>query len=556
MENQAFLDLALIIISVVVLSGVMRFLKQPLIVAYIIAGFLLSPYGFDVVDSQGALLTFSQIGVTFLLFMVGLNMNPRVIKEVGKVSFWGGIGQVLITLVLGVLLARVLGFDNVPALYLGLGMAFSSTIIVVKLISDKGELERLHGRIAVGLLIVQDIIIALLLMGIPSFSGGMPVGELLTQALFKGTGLLLFLGLLTIYVVPRVTKWMASSRELLMLFAISWCLALASLFHVLGFSMEVGALLAGMTLSISPYRYEISSKIKPLRDFFLVLFFVFIGAQMELLHFEKYGLALLAFSLFVLVVKPLIVIGLVGVLGHTKRNSIRVGLSMAQISEFAFILFTLGISQGHLEPEMLSFLVIIGLITIFGSTYMTVYDKKVYKKIHPFFDQFKWNRPSIKSSADEKYDILLIGYSHIGLKLPETLKRMKKKFLVIDYNPDMINQLKKEKIPCRYGDVSDLESLSEIDLKKLKMVISTIRDFDANVLMITRIREQNKKAILILVAHEIDEAMKLYDKGASYVIMPHMLGGHHTSMLIEEHGVNLEKFLAEKVKHIKDLRKL
>lgn len=558
MAISIFIELSIIIIIAVVVAGIMRLLKQPLIIGYILTGIIVSPYFLNIVKSTDAIATFAQIGVALLLFMVGLNLNPRIIKDVGKVSLVTGVGQVIFTSVIGFFIGKLLGFSTIVSIYIAIALTFSSTIIIMKLLSDKGDLETLYGRIAIGFLIVQDLIVIIILMVISSIPAGINFTTLAIETVFKGVGLLLLLFLISVYIFPWITKAIARSQEFLLLFSIGWCFAIATLFYYLNFSIEAGALLAGITLSLSPYHYEIGSKLKPLRDFFIILFFILLGSQMVFTNISQYIIPITIFSVFILIGNPLIVMVLMGLLGYTKRNSFLAGLTVAQISEFSLILIALGVSVGHLTNEILSFVTIIGLITIAGSTYLILYANKIYPYLSKYLGIFERKGKKVdehKYHEHEIYDIVLFGCNRIGYDLLESFKKIKKKFLVIDFDPERITKLAKEGFDCKYGDANDSELLNELNFSKTKMVVSTIHNLDTNLLLINKIRESNKKAIITVVSHQIDEAMKLYAAGATYVLMPHFLGGHHVSTMIEEHGLNLNKFLKEKVAHIEHLRK-
>ena len=558
MAINIFVELSIIIIIAVVVAGIMRLLKQPLIISYILTGIIVSPYFLNIVKSTDAIATFAQIGVALLLFMVGLNLNPKIIKDVGKVSLITGVGQVIFTSVFGFFIGKLLGFSTIVSIYVAIALTFSSTIIIMKLLSDKGDLETLYGRIAIGFLIVQDLIVIVILMVIASIPAGINFTTLALETVFKGIGILLLLFLISIYIFPRITKAIAKSQEFLLLFSIGWCFAIATLFYYLNFSIEAGALLAGITMSLTPFRYEISSKMKPLRDFFIILFFILLGSQMVFTNISQYIIPIIIFSVFILIGNPLIVIMLMGLLGYTKRNSFLAGLTVAQISEFSLIFIALGVSVGHLTNEILSFVTIIGLITIAGSTYLILYANKIYPYLSKHLGIFERKGEKVdehKYHKDGIYDLLLFGYNRIGYDILESFKKIKKRFLVIDFDPETITKLAKEGFDCKYGDANDSELLNELKFSKVKMVVSTIHNLDTNLLLINKIRESNKKAIITVVSHQIDEAMKLYDAGATYVLMPHFLGGHHVSTMIAEHGLNLNKFLKEKVAHIEHLRK-
>lgn len=551
---EIFIEISLILGITVLISGLIRLLKQPLIIGYILSGIIVSPYFLDLVQSTETIKVFSQIGVALLLFIVGLSLSPKVIKEVGKVSLVTGIGQIVFTSLFGFLISRLLGFSNIVSIYIAIALTFSSTIIIMKLLSDKKDLEKLYGKISIGFLLVQDIFVIILLIVISSFSGNLGLESFsLRSVLF---GLLLIIGfiLISIFILPKLSRFFAKSQEFLFLFSVGWGLGLAALFHYLGFSMEIGALAAGIALSMSPFHYEISSKMRPLRDFFIILFFILLGSQMVFGNINELILPAIIFSLFILIGNPLIVIILMGILGYKKKTGFQAGFTVAQISEFSLILIGLGVSVGHLTNEILSLVTIVGLITISGSTYLILYSNKLY----PYFSKILsiFERKNIKKNEQKSnnFELMLIGYNRIGYDLLKSFKKLKKKFLVIDYNPDTILELSKKNIECRYGDVEEDEFLNELDFSNTKMVVSTIPDFETNLLVVDKIREINKETIVIVISHDIEEANLLYKRGATYVIMPHFLGGNHASKMIDEYQLDLNKFIKEKDNHIKYLK--
>ncbi len=553
-----FTELSIILFLTVLISAVMHFLKQPLIIGYILSGIIAGPVVFNIVQSADTFSTFAQMGITFLLFMVGLNLNFRVIGDVGKTSLLTGIGQVVFTSLIGYSIIRfLLGFSNITSIYLAIAITFSSTIIIMKLLSDKKDLEALYGRISIGFLIVQDLIAIFVLTLISSIQRGNSVTGFAFESVMKGVGSIIVLILISLYIFPHMTKLIAKSQEFLMLFAISWCFAVASVFSYLNLSIEAGALLAGISLSMTPNHYEISYKMRPLRDFFIILFFVLLGSQMVFASISQYIVPAILLSLFILIGNPLIVMTLMGLLGYTKRNSFLAGLTVAQISEFSLILIALGVKMGHLTGEIISLITLIALITIAGSTYMIIYSNQLYRLLSRYLTLFERPGKKIdehKYHKDENYDIILFGHDDIGYDITTSLKKIKKKFLIIDYNPKVIINLFKEGYDCKYGDVNDTELLDELNFSKTKMVISTIPAIDTNLLLIRKVKDVNKDAIISVVAQQIDDALKLYDAGATYVIMPHFLGGRQASTLIENNQLSLSGFLNEKVAHIENLK--
>ncbi len=555
MIDSIFLELGAIVLVALVVSGVMSFLKQPLIIGYIISGILLGPYFLNITKSTDAIATFSQMGVIFLLFLVGIGLNPKVIKDVGKVSLITGIGQVVFTSIGGTLIALALGFDLVTSIYVAIALTFSSTIIIMKIISDKDDQDSVYGRIAIGFLIVQDLVVMLLLLITASFAeSGLSLGALGLLVIFKIILIGLSLALIGHYILPKLMSFAAKSQEYLLLVSVAWCLLVALIFHQLDFSMEFGALLAGVILSNSPYKFEVVSKLKPLRDFFIFMFFIYLGSHLIFSDISQFIVPIIIFSLFILIGNPIIVMTLMGFLGYTKKTSFLAGLTVAQISEFSLIYIAMGISVGHISQEVLPLVTIVGLITIAGSTYLMTHSGKIYYRISKYLKIFEKRGKKVddlKFHEGSEFDVILFGYNRMGRNIEKALKKLKTKYLIVDFNPEVIRGLSDQKVESRYGDVSDMELLDELNLYKAQMVVSTVKDFDTNALMIKKVRERNKNIIILTVSNQEDEALELYKRGASYVILPHHLGGYHASLIIKDFGFNQKKFISEMEKQIK-----
>lgn len=550
---EAFIELGIIVFIAVIITAIMRALKQPLLIGYILTGIIVSPYFLNVAKGD-FISVFAQIGVALLLFLVGLNLNPKVLKEVGKVSLFTGIGQIVFTTGIGFLICLLLGFSVIVSLYVSISLAFSSTIIIMKLLSDKNALDALYGKISVGFLVVQDIVAIIILIVISSLKDGFNIGVLINIGI--GIFLIIFLSIISIYLLPRFVKFVAKSQEFLLLFSISWCISLAALFYAFNFSIEIGALLAGFFLSFLPYRQEINFKLRPLRDFFLISFFVYLGFHMTFGNIAQYILPIIILSLFILIGNPIIVLIIMGKMGYTKKTGFMAGLTVAQISEFSLILIALGVTVGHINSDILSVVTIIGLITIIGSSYMIIYSEKIFCKISSFLSIFERKDKKIDDITYKKhvYDYVIFGYNRLGYNLVNSLKKSKKNILVIDYNPEKIKQLEKNKIDFIYGDVSNLELLCELDLSKTKTIISTINDLDADLLLIKKVKEQNYKIKLIFVADDVDMALKLYNFGADYVIMPRYLSSYYITNLINIDEHSKDRLAKERINHITDLK--
>ena len=414
---EVFVELSLIITITTLVSFIMKQLKQPLVVGYILSGILVGPLFLNLLHSTDVIEVFSKLGISILLFIVGLHMNPKIVKEVGSVSLITGVGQVLFTSFFGFILAVLLGLDTVAAMYVAIALTFSSTIIILKLLSDKGDVHSLYGRISVGFLLVQDIIATLILIIVSSVAGAgdMPLSFTLFSVLMKGAFILISLELIKKLVLPKLLEAASDNSELLFIFSLTWGLGCAALFYVLGLSVEIGALISGVVLSSSIYAEEIGSRLRPLRDFFIVLFFVLLGASMTLNSGFTLVLPVLVLSLFVLIGNPIIVVIIMNLLGYHKKTGFQAGLTVAQISEFSLILATLGFNVGHINQEILTMITLVGLITISGSTYLILYSDKIYTLIEKYLSFLELRKNNQSSTGKyAKVDTFIFGFNRVG----------------------------------------------------------------------------------------------------------------------------------------------
>ncbi len=553
---EVFIQLSVIILIVLGVSLIMRALKQPLIVGYILSGILIGPFVLNIAPESETLEIFSTLGIAFLLFIVGLHLSPKTLKDVGKISLITGIGQIVFTSLIGYILSILLGFSPLIALYIAIALTFSSTIIIMKLLSDKEDLDKLYGKISVGFLLVQDFVVILMLIIISSISTGENYITEIGITLLKGIVIVALLIPVSLFVLPKCQRFFAKSQEFLFVFSIAWGLGFASLFYYAGLTIEVGALLAGILLSISPYNLEISSRLKPLRDFFIISFFLTLGAQMMLEDISQYALPAIILSLFILIGNPLIVMILMGLKGYTKKIGFSAGLTVAQISEFSLILIALGVNVGHLPSGILSFVTVVGIVTISGSTYMIMYSDKIYNKISKYLSIFEKKNILEEQIPNKKIDTILFGYNRIGFGILKSLKDAKENYLVVDFDPEVISILSKMKEPYAYGDLYDYEFLDRLPLKKIKKAISTIPEPESNKLLIEIVKKKNPNALVIVRAHNIRDALELYEKGADYVLTPHFLGGEYLARMIREFKGSSKKYEKEKKTHKEMLKEI
>lgn len=548
-----FLELSLIIAIATGVAVVMQLLKQPLILGHILTGILVGPFALNLIQSREVLEIFSSLGITALLFIVGLSLSPQIMREVGKVSLFAGIGQVVFTTVLGYFIGLACGFSSTASLYLAFAFTFSSTIIISKLLSDKKDTHKLYGKISIGMLLVQDIIATFaLLLVTATLSGGELTGAFLTMTA-KMVILSGLLYLISVAFLPKLTKTFAQSQEFLFLFSIGWGIGTSAVFHWFGLSVELGALAAGVSLASSPYHYEIASKMKILRDFFIVMFFVLLGSNLTIANVTGSFWPIIAYSAFILIGNPLIVLIILGLMGYSKRTAFLTGLTVAQISEFSLILLMLAVKAGQLSEAHMALATIVGMITISGSTILILQSEWIYTKMEPFLSIFERKRPITDTNSTEAFDAILFGCHRIGSDFLTSIQKKHRRILVVDFDPQVIQQLKAKQIPARYGDASDDDFLETLQIERSKLIISTIPDFDTNALLLERYRKTNQRGVIIVIAQHLYEADELYKRGASYVMMPHHMGGNYVAMLIEKYGADQKIFVAEKTKHLKHL---
>jgi Kef-type K+ transport system membrane component KefB len=373
-ENP-FYEFALILSMAAALGLVGRALKQPLIVMFIALGLILGPSVLDIVKSKDQIHLLAELGIAVLLFIVGLKLDLRIIKTMGKIALFTGLGQVLFTSLFGYFIGIALGFSALHSFYIAVALTFSSTIIIVKLLSDKKEIDSLHGQIAIGFLIVQDIVVILVMIILSAMQGGEDTSLAEDFIRTIGAGLVLLLATFAAarWILPGLSRYLARSQELLVLFSIAWAASLAMAGELMGFSGEVGAFLAGVSLASSDYKDAISSRLTSLRDFLLLFFFVNLGSALDLgIIGSQVGPAML-FSAFVLIGNPVIVLIIMGLMGYRKRTSFLAGLTVAQISEFSMIFAGLGFAVGHITEEVVGLITLVGLVTIALSTYLILY---------------------------------------------------------------------------------------------------------------------------------------------------------------------------------------
>jgi Kef-type K+ transport system membrane component KefB len=553
--ETVFSGLSLIIVIGAAVALIMRLIGQPLIIGYILTGIIVGPAALHLIKSPDTLALFSDLGIALLLFIIGLGLNPQMVREVSKTATYVGVVQVGVITALGWALGSALGLPGTSAAFLGASLAISSTIIILKMLSDKKEQSRLYGKIAISVSLVQDLVaIALVVVTSAGSTKTFALGSSLSLAI-KGGLLSLLIYWTTKQLLPKLHSLISGSQEFLFLFAIAWGLGSAALFQKIGLSSEIGALLAGICLATQPYAQEIASRLRPLRDFFVIVFFIALGANLNLHHIGSNLLLIFVSALIVIIAKPLVAIAVMGFLGYTKRTSFKASVALAQVSEFSIVLVLLGEKRGLIDSSLVTAITFITLCSIAASSYLILFSDKVFNKLERFLDLFERKQTHKEPEIPANYELVLFGYQKGGHEFVKVFRQLSKNFVVIDYDPEVIDILEERKVHHIYGDATDVELLEEANISKAKLIVSTITDAEVNLFLLNFLERQNSKAVVIAQADNPKEASKLYDDGASYVILPHFIGGEKIGAFVKKSGLSKNNFKKIREQHIHQLKK-
>lgn len=530
MALGVYTEVSLILLAAAVLGAIGLLLRQPLIIVYILLGIALGPSGIKLVQSQDVVDLLAQVGIAILLFLVGLELNPDYVRRIGAVAVATGLGQLSFTIIIGFLLTLLLGKDWLTALYIAIALTFSSTIIIVKLLSDKRELDTLHGRIAIGFLIVQDIAVIVALVAMSVLGGGQAGEQGLAQVLGAIALKLAALGagmyLAMRYLLGRLLRFLARSLELLLIFAVAWAVGLAALGDWLGFSKELGAFLAGFALSPTHFRDAISTRLIPLRDFLLLFFFIDLGTKFDLATAQQEWLTALILALFVLIGNPLIVMAIMGTMGYRRKTGFLAGLTVAQISEFSIIFIAMGLSLGHVRQDALSITTMVGLITIALSTYMILYSQPLYKRLERFFKPFERKEPfaekrfEAQELDDAPYEVIVFGLGRTGRLVLDHYHALGIRAIGVDYDPEAVAAMQASGIPALFGTAEDQEFIMGLPLAHAKLLVITLPHMDDVQDLMRIVDATDFDGRIIAVARSESDAHALKAIGVEEVINP------------------------------------
>jgi Kef-type K+ transport system membrane component KefB/voltage-gated potassium channel Kch len=559
MQDIMLWDIGLMIVAATILAHIARLTRQPLIPAYVLAGIIIGPVGLKLITDTSVIKTLSELGISFLLFIVGLELDVRRVRDIGITATTITLVSSVVIFALTAATTYYLGFTAVEAAYMGIALTFSSTMIVIKILSDKNELETLHGRIILGVLLVQDVL-AIMSMSVLTGIDNLSVVSI-AHSMILGIGLFSIAIMGSRFVIPTIFKSISKSHELMFLTALSFFFLFARMSEMSGFSVAIGAFIAGIAIATFPYNLEVVGKVRSLRDFFAIIFFVSLGMKLVVSDVATIAMPAMAFLGIVLVIKPLIMTFMTSVTGYGRRVSFLTGLSLFQISEFSLIIANQGLSLGHISPEIFSAIAFVAVVSITLTSYAIKYDNQLYRHLAQrlsVFEKFSSldKMPQVHVKEPETTHTIVCGSHRMGYSIIKTLERVKKPYIVVDFNPERVKQLIREGIPCIYGDIGDVDVLDKLHMKKADMVISTVVDDEDSMLLISEAKYHNKRTPVIVTAESVREALELYDYGADYVIVPRMLSGVVVSDIVEGYLKSVHRIENLKDRHIKELLKV
>jgi len=534
MEHGLVTDIAICIIAAWIVAVASQVARQPLLLAYLVAGFAIGPHGFQFITNTGDIQTISTIGLSLLLFMIGLEIDLQKMLSAGKVITFTAAAQILGCVLVGWLVFDLCGpaQNRLEALYLAVAAAMSSTVIIVKILYDKRELETLAGRVTLGVLVLQDLFVILFLAVQPDLKN--PTIHLLALALGKVVLLVAVAFLASRFVLPPVFKMIARLPELVLVGALAWCFALAGFAEWLGLSTAMGALIAGVMISTFPYTLDVVAKVTSLRDFFVTLFFVGLGMEIPLPTWG-YALWTIFLCLFLIGSRFATVFPVLYTMRQGYRVSLLPTINLCQMSELSLVLLALGKASGDVSENTIGIAAFAFAFLAVGSTYAILQSDGLLRELTPLLNKMDLqdlDQTAFITASDEKHKrICLLGFSWTASSLVEEIQREQPALIsemtVVDFNPLVHARLRQRGVRAVYGDITQRDVLLHAGLASAEIIIcslpNTVLRGANNLKMLRQIRELNPAAHIIVHAELLSDIPALYDAGASYVSAPRLL---------------------------------
>ncbi len=543
------------IVASAVLAFVARQLRQPLLLGYIVAGAVLGPHlGIGLIQSEEDIELIAEIGLILLLFIIGLEINLPKLLQAGRTITVSGLLQVPICAVLAWLcVGPVAAWTGGPfdRLYLAVATSMSSTLIVVKLLSDKFELGTFGGRVTIGILVFQDLFAIGFLALQPNLEHLQ--ASVLLRSVGIGAGIIAVAVAMARFVLPAFFRSIARSPELILVSTMAWCFLVAGTAGWAGLSREMGALIAGVVIASFPYGAEVASRISGVRDFFITLFFVALGLKIPVPSASLLGWAL-AGAVFVILSRFLAMYPLFALLRLDTRTAGVVAINLAQISEFALVIFALGVSLGHVSPTASSLVLYAVVVTAVLSTYGILYNHQIATVLASFLESLGLERwlggkaaaPGVEPGDHAEHDIYFLGVSREGMAFVQHIERvapeMKRRLLAIDFNPETLERLSAHGVENHYGDIGNPDSLRHVGIERAAVVVSSISDWflkgTSNAQLLGQVKGLAPQAHVVVTADSLEAAERLYTAGADYVLVPSALAAEHLHLVLADPSPN------------------
>lgn len=530
-EFSLLINIGIMVIAAAFSLYVAKLIKQPALLGYLLAGVLIGPFGLNVFSNPEEITLLSELGIIFLLFTVGAETDIAKFARAGPTIFLGGFAQVLLTMLLAYFVLTGVSFE--AALYIGLALAISSTMLVVKILQDKKTLASLHGQLMLGFLLVQDIVVIIALPLLAAGPGSLNIQFL--QALFlKGVLLLAVVALLSKGFFPAIYRFSARSPEMLYLTALATCFGFIGLAYALNISLAIGAFLAGLAIAKLPYNLEAVASIRGLRDFFVTIFFVSLGTQLNFNVGSVPFVLVSSLLLLVFVLKPLAFYIVTQMAGYGSQTASKVSFGLTQMSEFSLILLLQGKVAGVIPDNVYSFLLLLAAASMAATPYIMEWAPRALDWVRttsrlPLFSRFAVFSRQITqmqkvSEKNMQNHVIVLGGGRTGKYLANELGR-KYSVVVVDHDPNIIAYFRAKNIPVVFGNAHNLEILEKLHVEKARLLVCALPDMDETMFVVDYVKHHFSKLRVFAKANYWEDALHLYKAGADYVVLTEIIGG-------------------------------
>jgi monovalent cation:H+ antiporter-2, CPA2 family len=528
---QLVVDLVLAVLAAFVGGVVAQRLGQPVILGYLLAGVAIGPFTPGPSADVHSVQVLAEIGVAFLMFALGAEVSLPELRRLGRVTVLGGTLQILLTMGLGPLLAPLLGLSLIQGVFLGALLALSSTVVALKVLMARGQLQALHGRVALGILIVQDLAVVPMVVVLPALaSGGQDVGPMLLLTAAKAAAVLVG----AYFVGSRVVPWvfghvaLSRSRELFLLGIVGLALGSATVTQLAGLSLAFGAFLAGLAVSETEYRTQVVADVLPLRDLFASLFFVSVGMLINLAELATQAGPIVLVSTVAIVGKVVIVTALVTLLGMPGRVALPAGLAIGQVGEFSFLLAQIGADAGAIPRGVYDLTLATALVTIVLTPFLLRLSPWLLARLERLPGLGARFAAPVEGDADAaglRRHTVICGFGRVGRELADALEKRKFRYLVIEYNPQIVQALRARGVPVVYGDAANPAVLEHAHLEHARLMAVLIPDASVTETAIRHARTAHPHLDLVARAADAEHVRRLQQAGATDVVQPEFEAG-------------------------------